>query len=689
MKTGDRKSLICWLLTLVVVAFSSHAQAGWQQLGPYGGHALKIVMHPKDPSHLYATTKNGQVYHSENRGERWLQLPFGLNASASLHAIVINPVDPRIIYLGVAENSQLSQPSNLTGVYKSQDGGQSWTLLPSTRNWPVLSLAIHPKQTEIVVAGTLDGVYRSQNSGAEWKRISPLNHPDLKDVVSLAVDPADPQVVYAGTPHLPWRTLDGGASWTSIHRGMIDDSDMFSIVVDRTDSQRVYASACSGIYRSNSRGEQWIKMQGIPGTNRRTHQILQDPVDERIVYAGTTQGLWKSLDGGLTWRKANPYPYVINSIVVDPTDHNRLYMATDRSGILKSQDGGATFHAINEGFINRNISGFLGEDTLYVSSLYDGDFGGVFSSADGGRSWKLNANQTALKGKNVISLAVSPLNTKSLYAGTYEGLLKSEDGGLTWHLVTGTVPRTAVSAKKAAPGATGKAQAAHSTARLPETKILDVRFSTAVPNTIYAATAQGLFESLDNGTSWKKNQGLTSAGAIYKVVLHPSDANCMLAQSSNRVYASNDRGVTWTEIRFSSSSVKVHDLAFKPSAPARILAGTSHGLLESADGGKSWSSNSNGLPIMSVNRFHLSQKQPGLMYFLSLPENQVYQSTDGGERWTRFDDGTLGGLAIQSMASRTASADSLFMLTDNQGVLIYKPSLSAGSRAVAVAGGGQ
>ena len=89
---------------------------------------------------------------------------------------------------------------------------------------------------------------------------------------------------------------------------------------------------------------------------------------------------------------------------------------------------------------------------------------------------------------------------------------------------------------------------------------------------------------------------------------------------------------------------------------------------------------------MSVNRFHLSQKQPGLMYFLSLPENQVYQSTDGGERWTRFDDGTLGGLAIQSMAS---SADSLFMLTDNQGVLIYKPSLSAGSRAVAVAGGGQ
>ena len=93
--------------------------------------------------------------------------------------------------------------------------------------------------------------------------------------------------------------------------------------------------------------------------------------------------------------------------------------------------------------------------------------------------------------------------------------------------------------------------------------------------------------------------------------------------------------------------------------------------------------------MMSVNRFYLSQKQPGLIYFLSQPENQVYQSTDGGERWIRFDDGALGGLAIQSMASSAASADSLFMLTENQGVLIYKPSLSAGSRAVAVAGSGQ
>ena len=668
------------MATLLVLASPVFLQADWESLGPYGGHALKVVLDPKDPSHLFVATKNGQVYHSTNRGLRWTSLPFRLNPNAALHAIVIHPEASNVLYLGVAENSAQPLNSGISGVFRSDDEGQSWTLLPATRDWPVLSLAIHPKQPQVIVAGTLQGVFRSENAGADWKRISPLNHPDLKGVVSLALDPTNVQVVYAGTPHLPWRTQDGGASWTSIHQGMIDDSDMFSIAVDRTDTQRVFASACSGIYRSSSRGDLWTKMQGIPGTNRRTHIILQDPVDEKVIYAGTTQGLWKSPDGGSTWQKTNPYPYVINSIAIDPTDHNQLYLATDRSGILKSRDGGLTFQALNEGFINRNIGGFVSEDALYLSSLYDGDFGGIFSSVDAGRSWKLNANQVALKGKNVISLAVSPVNSRLLFAGTYEGLLRSDDGGLSWRPVTGVLPRPTTAAK----AARGKIVTVSTAARLPETKIFDVRFSTAAANTVYVATAQGLFESSDNGTTWKKTSGLVSAGAVYKVVLHGSDPNWIIAQLSNRVYVSGDRAATWIEARVGESVIRINDLTFG-EAPGRILAGTSHGLFESVDGGKSWNRGTSGLPMIPINQFNVSRKQPSLMYSLSLAENQIYRSTDGGEHWARFDDGGLRGLSIQAMAPGASQMANLFVLTENQGVLVYRPSLASGISERAVA----
>lgn len=668
------------IAALAIFAAPLLLHADWESLGPFGGHALKIVIDPKDPSHLFVATKNGQVYHSTNRGVRWLPLPFSVNSNAALHAIGVHPEASNILYLGVAANSAQPLNSGISGVFKSDDGGQNWALLPATRDWPVLSLAIHPKQPQIVVAGTLQGVYRSENAGADWKRISPLNHPDLKGVVSLALDPTNIQVVYVGTPHLPWRTQDGGASWTSIHQGMIDDSDMFSIAVDRTNPERIFASACSGIYRSSSRGDLWTKMQGIPGTNRRTHIILQDPFDERVIYAGTTQGLWKSPDGGSTWQKTNPYPYIINSIAIDPTDHKRLYLATDRSGILKSHDGGLTFQAINDGFINRNIGGFVSEDALYLSSLYDGDFGGIFSSADSGRSWKLNANQVALKGKNVISLAVCPTNSRLLLAGTYEGLLKSEDGGLTWRAVTGVLPRPTSTPKTSR----SKALGATTAMRLPETKIFDVRFSSAAPNLVYAGTAQGLFESSDNGTTWKRTPGAVFSGAVYRLLLHSSEPNWIIAQSSNHVYISGDRGASWTETSLGNKSARVNDLAFG-NTERRILAGTSHGLFESLDGGKSWSPGASGLPMIPVNQFCVSRKQPSLMYFLSHAENQVYRSTDGGERWTRFDDGGLKGLSIQSLASGTAHIDDLFVLTENEGVLIYRPALASVSGQAVVA----
>ena len=92
------------------------------------------------------------------------------------------------------------------------------------------------------------------DGGDTWQRISPASDAQIKNIESIAVDPKDPNVIYAGTWHLAWKTADGGATWQHINKGMIEDSDVFSIIVDSSDPSVVFASACSGIYRSADAG---------------------------------------------------------------------------------------------------------------------------------------------------------------------------------------------------------------------------------------------------------------------------------------------------------------------------------------------------------------------------------------------------------------------------------------------------
>jgi photosystem II stability/assembly factor-like uncharacterized protein len=284
----------------------------------------------------------------------------------------------------------------------------------------------------------------------------------------------------------------------------------------------------------------------------------------------------------------------------------------------------------------------------------------------------LNANQGALKGKNVISLAVSPANSRLLYAGTYEGLLRSDDGGMNWYLVTGSGLGTARVSKK--PAASPRSSLAPAGVRLPQTKVYDVKFLKHA-ETVYVATAQGVFESSD-GIIWRKHQDLASGGAVYRLVLHPTDPAWLMAHASRGMYVSDNRGQTWRETRVGDVSVRIHDSAFGDSTPVRLLAGTSHGLFESTDGGGSWKAMA-GLPMIPVNHFCTSRSKPELMYFLSQLDNQVYQSIDGGTNWSRFDDGGLKGLSIQSMASGTRQGGDLLVLSENRGVWIYTPPQAA------------
>ena len=133
-------------------------------------------------------------------------------------------------------------------------------------------------------------------------------------------------------------------------QGVIDDSDVFSIIVDPKDSNVVYASACSGIYKSDNGGEKFQKMQGIPSTARRTRVLMQDPRHLNIVFAGTTEGLFRTGDSGATWMRTTGPELIVNDVYVDPANSNRVFLATDRGGVLASHDGGTRFMPRTTGF---------------------------------------------------------------------------------------------------------------------------------------------------------------------------------------------------------------------------------------------------------------------------------------------------------------------------------------------------
>src|SRR5690349_15790378 len=233
---------------------------------------------------------------------------------------------------------------------------------------------------------------------------------------------------------------------------MIDDSDVFSVIVDSTNPAVVYASACSGIYKSDSAGDLFRKMQGIPFSARRTRVLKQDPNNPGTVYAGTTEGLWKTADAGKTWKRVSNPEVVVNDVLVDPRNSNRVLLATDRSGVLASDDGAQTFSASNHGYTHRYVSSILADkndpNTLLVGVVNDREWGGVFVTRDSGQSWRQKS--TGLGGRDVFVLKQTA--NGALIAGTNRGIFVLDRSGPEWRPINTIINEKTSSAagKKAA-----------------------------------------------------------------------------------------------------------------------------------------------------------------------------------------------------------------------------------------------
>jgi len=632
---------------ILISAWPARAQQ-WQPLGPEGGSVRSLAFDPKNPDRIFLGTSAGRLYLSSDGGTSWSRwASLGAPAEMVLDHVVIDPSNPKNIYVA-AWNAQA--PNSDGDLFRSQDGGTKWDAAPGLHGKSIRALAMAASDPLTLVAGGLDGVFRSRDGGETWQRVSPEHHAEIKNVESVAIDPANPDIIYAGTWHLPWKTEDGGKSWHSIKKGVIEDSDVFSIVVDAQSPSNLYISACSGIYRSESAGELFRKIQGIPYSARRTRVLQIDPNDRNVVYAGTTEGLWKTTDAGATWKRMTGANVVVNDVMIDPRQPARLLLATDRGGVLLSNDGGATFAASNRGFAHRQVAALAVDNNdsrvVYAGLLNDKEFGGVFVSRDRGQTW--NQLNDGLDGRDIFVLRQTA--DHSLLAGTDHGIFLLPAGSSRW------VSRNGATADKTTSTKTSAARPG-----LSDTRILELQIAS---HKWFAVTSSEMLVSSDSGLTWSRLEVPGLAGAISLAV---ADRMVVVA-SKNTLAISADGGENWLPTTHLQSDFSVNGVSV--DARGNIWLAAQEGVFRSSDAGESWKK-MNGLSLANVVSI-LFDDVPERILVTGAASTSVFESVDRGRTWNRINSGW-------PLRNVRPAHGRLLGLTPFDGVII-QPETSAGNR---------
>ena len=706
-------------LGLLLGAVWLPAENAWTVVGPAGGDARALAAFPGEPKHLLLGTTNSWLYESMDEGGSWHRLAkLGSDDGFVLDSVVVDSADPATIYVGAWNNSVDG------GLWISHDRGKSWTEPVRLKGQPVHALAQAPSDSHILYAGTLEGVFRSSDGGATWTQISPPDSHEIHEIESLAVDPGNADTVYAGTWHLPWKTSDGGKTWRNIKQGLIVDSDVFSIIVDPEHSHTVYLSACSGIYKSENAGTLFRKIQGIPTEARRTRSLMQDPEQRDVVYAGTTEGLYKTVNAGKTFERMTDADVVVNAVYVDPGDSNRVLLATDRSGVLTSQDGGAAFTPSNQGISERKVAAVLVDrdnpELLYAGVVNDKKYGGVFRSSDGGAHWEQLG--TGLDGRDVFSLA----ETKDgrIVAGTSHGIFVLDDGanpaGAGSLAGVGDPPAAdgganaptagraaapaagdsavASAAGGAVPAADGSAGAPAALTWEPRNNIVNTVVKTVTQTHMHtkvniekqvqapaielespvnaldvssevwvAATGYGIVTSGDQGASWQGGPVMGEGDYLSVTV----QGETMAAARADGAVLSKDAGQSWWPMGLPTMLTRIHRVAFSPDGT--LWLGAREGVYYSRDLGKTWMW-IHRLPFRDVDDLSYDAESKRILVS-SRASDEVYAIDPKTMKWDWWQTG-------YDIVLIRAAGDRLVAASLDDGVLVG-PKLSAAENSSA------
>ncbi len=631
-----------FLCTLAVLV-GTPLLGNWQLAGPYGGPAQYITIDPQNPATLLVGSVNSLVYRSTDSGSTWARLPFPRHFSGTIRTLLIDSKDSRHYFAGVQVTG-----ANGAGLYESRDAGETWQSVSDLAGNSVEAIAAFPGDSTRLAVGTRNGGWLSTDNGAHWTRITPKENAELLFVTAVAFHPTNADIFYLGTSHLPWKTSDGGKTWRPINAGMIDDSDVFSVSVNPKSPDNVFASACSGIYRSDTGGDRWIRAIGIPMSHRRTRVITREPGTPETIFAGTTLGLFRSQDGGVTWRQMNKQD--VNSIAFSPTDPKTFYAATGQGGIWKSTNGGETMQPLNAGFVSRGIGRVVSSGSnLYANTLQGAEFGGIYVSADTGKSWKLLANAEALTDNQILGIYGSNKLRNILYAASESRILKSIDGGKTWAQSPMPIPLRRPGVYR------------------PAFRLNSLYLMGTERPVLMAATNSGLFRSNNGGVAWTEVRVGSQYGLAALSIHAAEGGRTLLIRTPKSLFVSIDAAESWQELPPPVNTALIYDLAVTEGNKGPILAGTAEGIYQSTDSGKSWTLRNSGIGAETVAsvRYHPIRTQEAY----AVQFGRLYRSIDSGTTWHAVPGAVLRDTFIKNLSFFSEAPERLFAVTPDTGLI--------------------
>ncbi|MBH0187338.1 MAG: hypothetical protein HP493_00375 [Nitrospira sp.] len=310
------------------------------------------------------------------------------------------------------------------------------------RSDPIVVIQLHPKNPDIIYVATNDHIYKTRDGGQTWANLS--RGMSYSRVIAMAIDPSYPATVYAGTKgDAVYKSHDGGQRWMSMRAGL-DDVTITSVVnqflFDPADSQHIFLATTMGVFETKNGGEQWTKrMEGMKEVLM-VVTLGMDPTRPAVLYAGTSGGVYKSVDGAGHWEKVNnglvppgmlktSRALNVTSIHVDPYEPDTVYAAT-LAGFYKTIDGAKSWARVAESLADQMLMGMV-LDRSKRGVIYLAGRDGVHRSEDGGATWHTLNN--GFSSTNIRSIAQSETDSRLFYAGTNgSGLYRSRDAGETW-----------------------------------------------------------------------------------------------------------------------------------------------------------------------------------------------------------------------------------------------------------------
>jgi photosystem II stability/assembly factor-like uncharacterized protein len=652
----------------------------WRQVGPFrGGRALAGTGVAGDPLTYYFGSVAGGVWKTTNGGNTWTPMT-DKTGIMSVGAIAVAPSDSNVLYVGTGESCWRGDISYGDGMYKSVDGGKTWTHIGLEDTRHISRVIVHPTNPDIVFVAAMGhaygpnetrGVFRSSDGGKTWQKV--LFKDNKTGAIDLTFDPSNPHVLFAAlyeAQRYPWtavsggpgsglyKSIDDGATWKRLEGHGLPSGILgrIGVSVSGADGNRVYAiieAEKGGIYRSDDAGDSWQLLTGDHRYTQRAwyfHHIFADPKNVDTVYVLNT-AVYRSTDGGHSFNFVRSPHGDNHGLWIDPT-HPQWMINTNDGGATISHDNGKTwttqlnqptaqfYHVATDNDFPYHIYGAQ-QDNSTVAIANRSDEGAI----DRPDWYEVGGGESGF-------VVPDPTNSDIVYAGSYDGLITRFDKKT--HQVQD------VSSWPLNPMGAGDADLKH---RFQWTA--PIATSPNDPKVIYHG-GEAIFKTTDGGMNWtaisgdltrndkikeqssggpltQDNTSVEYYGTVFAIAESPVEKGLIWAGSDDGLlHVTRDGGKNWPDVtskEFGEWS-KVSIIEPSPHAAGTAYVAIDRHLLDdyrpyifkTVDYGKTWTKITAGLPDNSyAHAVREDPKRKGLL-FAGL-DNGVYVSFDDGAHW--------------------------------------------------------